>query len=115
MAHVCHKRFTSSAAARAENDAHLGTQSGCDCVLLVGTYEATGEASQPLFTARTDVVLLRREEAGTPLLHVLADEMQVDAPGQRALLDRLLDLLLSSALATWCAGRHDEAPGWFRA
>ena len=61
------------------------------------------------------MVLLSREEAGTPLLHLLADEMQVEAPGQRALLDRLLDVLLISALRTWFAGRQDEAPGWFRA
>ncbi len=86
-----------------------------ECVLLVGTYEGKGEASQPLLTALPHVVLLSREEAGTPLLHVLADEMQVDAPGQRALLDRLLDVLLISALRTWFAGRQDEAPGWFRA
>lgn len=86
-----------------------------DCALLVGTYEAKGEASQPLLTALPDVVLLSREEAGTPLLHLLADEVQVEAPGQRALLDRLLDVLLISALRTWFAGRQDEAPGWFRA
>jgi AraC-like DNA-binding protein len=85
------------------------------CVLLVGTYEGKGEASQPLLTALPGVVLLSREEAGTPLLHLLADEMQVEAPGQRALLDRLLDVLLISALRTWFAGRQDEAPGWFRA
>lgn len=86
-----------------------------DCVLLVGTYEGKGEASQPLLTALPKVVLLSREEAGTPLLHVLADEMQVEAPGQRVLLDRLLDVLLISALRTWFAGCRDDAPGWFRA
>lgn len=86
-----------------------------DCVLLVGTYEGKGEASQPLLTALPNVVLLSREEAGTPLLQVLAEEMQVEAPGQRALLDRLLDILLISTLRTWFAGRADEAPGWFRA
>lgn len=86
-----------------------------DCVLLVGTYEGKGEASQRLLSALPDVVLLSREEAGPPLLHVLAEEMQVEAPGQRALLDRLLDVLLISTLRTWFAGRQDEAPGWFRA
>lgn len=86
-----------------------------DCELLVGTYESSGEASRPLLTALPGVVLLSREEAGTPLLHVLAHEIQVEAPGQRALLDRLLDVLLISALRTWFTGRQDEAPGWFRA
>lgn len=86
-----------------------------DCVLLVGTYEGAGEAGRPLLSALPDVVLLGREEAATPLLHVLAEEMQVEAPGQRALLDRLLDVLLISTLRTWFAGRQDQAPGWFRA
>ena len=86
-----------------------------DCVLLVGTYEGKGEASQPLLSALPNVIMLGREEAGTPLLHVLAAEMQVEAPGQRALLDRLLDVLLISTLRTWFAERRDEAPGWFRA
>jgi AraC-like DNA-binding protein len=86
-----------------------------DCVLLVGTYEGKGEASQPLLSSLPNVVLLSREEADNPLLHLLADEMQVEAPGQRALLDRLLDALLISTLRTWFAGRQDEAPGWFRA
>lgn len=84
-------------------------------VLLVGTYDGKGEASQPLLSALPDVVLLSREEAGSPLLHVLAEEMQVEAPGQRALLDRLLDVLLISTLRTWFAARQDDAPGWFRA
>lgn len=86
-----------------------------DCVLLVGTYEGTGEASRPLLSALPGVVLLSREEAGTPLLRLLAAEMQIEAPGQRALLDRLLDVLLISTLRTWFAGRQDDAPGWFRA
>lgn len=86
-----------------------------ECVLLVGTYEGRGEASQPLLTSLPPVVLLSGERAETPLLRVLADEMQREAPGQRALLDRLLDVVLISTLRTWFAGRQEEAPGWFRA
>lgn len=86
-----------------------------DCVLLVGTYEGRGEASRPLMSALPDVVLLSQEEAATPLLHVLADEIQIEAPGQRVLLDRLLDVLLISTLRAWFAGRQEAGPGWFRA
>lgn len=86
-----------------------------DCVLLVGTYEGKGEASRPLITALPEVVLLSQEEAASPLLGVLEAEMQIEAPGQRALLDRLLDVLLISSLRTWFAARQDEGPGWFRA
>lgn len=49
------------------------------------------------------------------ILDVLAAEMQVEAPGQRALLDRLLDVLLIATLRGPFAGRADAAPGWFRA
>lgn len=84
-------------------------------VLLVGTYEGYGEASKPLLSALPGVVLLGPDELGTPLLPVLADEMQVEAPGQRALLDRLLDVLLISTLRTWFAAEQAAAPGWFRA
>lgn len=85
-----------------------------DCALLVGTYEGKGEAGRPLLSSLPGVVLLSRQEAGTALLHVLAEEMKIQAPGQRALLDRLLDVLLISSLRTWFVGRGDEAPGWFR-
>lgn len=86
-----------------------------ECVLLVGTYEGKGQASQPLLSALPPVVLLRREDTGASLLDVLAAETQVESPGQGALLDRLLDVVLISTLRTWFAGRHGDAPGWFRA
>lgn len=84
-------------------------------VLLIGTYEGRGEASRPLLSALPPVVLLRRQDVRAPLLEVLGEETAVEAPGQRALLDRLLDVLLISSLRTWFASREQEAPGWFRA
>ena len=38
-----------------------------------------------------------------------------DEPGQEAVLDRLLDLLLIAALRAWFARPDAEAPGWYRA
>lgn len=100
-----------------------GHDLGSGSVLLVGTYEGAGETTRPLLSVLPDVVHLASDgpdgpdgPAGpTPLLGVLEAEVQVDAPGQRALLDRLLDALLISTLRTWCVRRADEAPGWFRA
>ncbi|WP_100415114.1 AraC family transcriptional regulator [Mumia flava] len=92
-----------------------GHRADASCILLVGTYEGAGEASKPLLNALPAVVALTPEELGTPVLPVLAAEMQVEAPGQRALLDRLLDVLLISTLRTWFALQQTEAPGWFRA
>ncbi len=92
-----------------------GHRPDTSCVLFVGTYEGQGEASKPLLSALPDVVLLGPGQMETPLLPVLAAEMQVEAPGQRVLLDRLLDALLIAALRTWFAAQQTEAPGWFRA
>ena len=39
----------------------------------------------------------------------------VDQPGQEAVLDRLLDLLLIAVLRAWFARPEAEAPGWYRA
>lgn len=114
-------RCTSANDGRALRDERsLGIRTwGCtpdaDCMLLVGTYEGKGEASRPLLSALPRVVLLSREEAGGALLDVLAEEVQIEAPGQRALLDRLLDAVLISTLRTYFASREEGAPGWFRA
>jgi AraC-like DNA-binding protein len=92
-----------------------GHRADASCVLLVGTYEGEGEASRPLLSALPDVVLLGPGELDSPLLGVLAAEMQVEAPGQRVLLDRVLDAVLIATLRTWFAARQSDAPGWFRA
>ncbi|WP_245565479.1 AraC family transcriptional regulator [Nocardioides insulae] len=86
-----------------------------ECELLIGTYEGEGEASRPLLSALPHLVLLGNDEAETSLLEVIAAQLPVEAPGQRALLDRLLDVLLISTLRTWFAGREERAPGWYRA
>jgi AraC-like DNA-binding protein len=41
--------------------------------------------------------------------------VQRDEPGQEAVLDRLLDLLLIATLRAWFAGPEAEAPSWYRA
>lgn len=86
-----------------------------ETVLLTGTYEHAGETGRPLLCALPDVVVLGREEWPSVLPDLLAQEATIDAPGQAAVLDRLLDVLLISALRTWLASRADEAPGWYRA
>jgi len=51
----------------------------------------------------------------SPLVPVLAEEIVKDEPGQEAVLDRLLDLLLVTVLRAWFARHQAEAPGWYRA
>lgn len=85
------------------------------CVLLVGTYEGAGEASRPLLSALPPLLVHDAPDDVLQILSVLAREMQVEVPGQRVLLDRLLDVLLIATLRTWFTARRDAAPGWFRA
>jgi AraC-like DNA-binding protein len=46
---------------------------------------------------------------------LLAEEIVKDEPGQEAVLDRLLDLLLIAALRAWFSTAGIEAPAWYRA
>jgi len=50
-----------------------------------------------------------------PVLPLLADEMVKDDPGQEAVLDRLLDVLLIAVLRAWFARPEAGAPDWYRA
>jgi AraC-like DNA-binding protein len=46
---------------------------------------------------------------------LLAEELQHEGPGQEVVLDRLLDLLLITALRSWLDGPDARAPGWYAA
>jgi len=49
------------------------------------------------------------------LIPLLAGEIVKDDPGQEAVLDRLLDLLLITTLRSWFSRPDAEAPAWYRA
>jgi AraC-like DNA-binding protein len=84
-------------------------------VLLTGTYQLDGEVSGRLLRALPPLLVLRDDEWDCPVIPLLADEIVKDAPGQEAVLDRLLDLLLIAVLRAWFARPEGEAPGWYRA
>jgi AraC-like DNA-binding protein len=84
-------------------------------VLLTGTYEGEGAVSQRLVRALPPLIVLREDEWDCPVIPLLADEIVKDEPGQEAVLDRLLDLLVIAVLRAWFARPEAEAPGWYRA
>jgi AraC-like DNA-binding protein len=84
-------------------------------VMLNGTYEAEGEVSRRLMGALPPVLVLPGDTWESPLLSLLATEIVKDEPGQEAVLDRLLDLLLIAVLRAWFARPDAEAPAWYRA
>lgn len=84
-------------------------------VLLTGTYSGDGEISRRLVDALPRLIMLRDNEWDCPVVPLLADEIGKDDPGQEAVLDRLLDLLVVAVLRAWFARPEAQAPAWYRA
>jgi AraC-like DNA-binding protein len=84
-------------------------------VILSGTYELEGEISRRLLNALPPLLVLPSDAWESPLVGLLAEEIGKDDPGQEAVLDRLLDLLLIAVLRAWFARPDADAPGWYRA
>src|SRR6478672_7275756 len=84
-------------------------------VMLTGTYQLHGEVSRRLLRALPSVLVARDGEWDCPVIPLLADEIVKDEPGQEAVLDRLLDLLVIAVLRAWFARPDNGAPDWYRA
>lgn len=79
-------------------------------ILLTGTYASANDVSTRLLEALPRLAVVSAAELDSPLVALLAGEVSVEAAGQEAVLDRLLDLLLIAALRSWFA-RSSET-GW---
>ncbi|MER7893832.1 AraC family transcriptional regulator [Micromonospora sp. NPDC094482] len=84
-------------------------------ILLTGTYTMQGAVGQRLLGALPPLVVVRHDSWDSPLVPLLATEIVKDDPGQEAVLDRLLDLLLIATLREWFAQPGAEAPAWYTA
>jgi AraC-like DNA-binding protein len=84
-------------------------------VMITGTYQMDGEISHRLLRALPTLIVLPNDQLDSPLIPLMADEIVKDEPGQEAVLDRLLDLLLIAVLRAWFARPEAEAPAWYRA
>jgi AraC-like DNA-binding protein len=84
-------------------------------MVLSGTYQLTGEVSRRLLGALPALLVLPADALDSPLVALLGEEVVKDEPGQEAVLDRLLDLLLIAVLRAWFARPDAEAPGWYQA
>ncbi|MFI6045389.1 AraC family transcriptional regulator [Nocardia sp. NPDC051321] len=90
-----------------------GTDAYGATVMVTGTYESAGAASQRLLRALPQVIVLQRGDFDTRLLDILVDEAVKEQPAQGAVLDRLLDMVLIAALRAWFA--RNDAPAWYHA
>jgi AraC-like DNA-binding protein len=92
-----------------------GNAADGETVMLTGTYQLDGEVSRRLLRALPPLLTLAEDAWDCPLIPLLADEIVKDEPGQEAVLDRLLDLLLIAVLRAWFARPEADAPAWYRA
>ena len=92
-----------------------GNDPAGSAVLLVGTYQVAGEVGGRLMSALPRLVVMPAGTGDAPLVDLLAAELARDEPGQEAVLDRLLDLLLIATLRTWFSRAEAATPGWYRA
>jgi AraC-like DNA-binding protein len=84
-------------------------------VFVTGTYHLHGEVSQRLLRVLPTLAVVGADLWDTSLIRFLADEIPKSDPGQDAVLDRLLDLLLIATLRAWFARPGGETPGWWDA
>lgn len=84
-------------------------------MFLVGAYEALSEVSDRLLRALPPVLALSGQEWRSPLVSLLCDEVVKDEPGQAAVLDRLIDLVLIAVLKAWFARPEAGDTKWNQA
>ncbi|GAA1658489.1 AraC family transcriptional regulator [Actinoplanes couchii] len=99
---------------RSSSDLALGPRTfgfdteGSD-LFVTADFPLLSAASRRLLETLPTVAVVPGEHRTTPLLEVLAAEVDQEEPGQQVILDRLLDLLLVRALRAWFT-RDDVKP-----
>ncbi|MFB6836237.1 cupin domain-containing protein [Streptomyces sp. NPDC056361] len=89
---------------------------GGTTLLLTGSYQVDGRVSERLIGGLPRVLVVHQDDGKTgPILELTDNEISRDDPGQQAVLDRLLDLLLLSTLREWFARPEADPPAWYRA
>lgn len=81
-------------------------------VLLTGTYQLRHEIGRRLLDALPPLLVQPAHAGDDALVRLLAAEVGRAEPGQEAVLDRILDLLLVSVVRTWLANAEAGAPAW---
>ena len=92
-----------------------GNDPAGETLIITGVYDLPGEVSGRIIRSLPPIVVVRHHTWDSRLIPMLREEAGRDEPGQQAVLDRLLDLLLIAALRAWFARPDAEAPAWYRA
>lgn len=84
-------------------------------VMLHGIYELHGSAGDRLLDMLPDLTVVPAGARTRGPLELLSVEAERDEPGQDAVLNRLLDLVLVTALRSWGTETVPELPTWLTA
>ncbi|GAA1679593.1 AraC family transcriptional regulator [Fodinicola feengrottensis] len=84
-------------------------------VLVTGTYQVSGAVSRRLLDGLPSALVVPAVDIRCRVAEVALFEIGVEEPGQQVILDRLLDVMLVSALRAWFTRPGANDPGWYRA
>jgi AraC-like DNA-binding protein len=79
--------------------------------LLTGTYESHTALGSDLLESLPTVISIHHESHHA-IAALLAEEMVRESPGQQAVLDRLLDVLVVDTLRSWYQRQAEPSPWW---
>jgi len=86
-----------------------------DDTMVVASYESTSEIGQLVTDAMPALAFLPAGRIDPGLLGVMTAELDRDALAQTSLLDRLVDVILISAVRAWLDEHPTDTPGWISA
>lgn len=84
-------------------------------VVLTGSFLHSGRIADRLLGALPPALVVPRERQRSRALSLLEAELGSREPGQQAVLDRLVDLVLIGALRDWFALPESMPPAWYGA
>ncbi|HVX47600.1 MAG TPA: AraC family transcriptional regulator [Mycobacteriales bacterium] len=92
-----------------------GSSAASHTDLVRSAYPATGRVAWRLLDALPPVLRVPAGAIPPAARDLMNSQIDVAAPGQQAILDRLLDLLVVVAIRAWFEGPEGRAPGWYGA
>ncbi|MER6241059.1 AraC family transcriptional regulator [Streptomyces clavifer] len=86
-----------------------------DPVIVNGLYAVEAGTPSLLLAALPPLAVIPAGQGPSPISLVALEDAACPAPGQQVLLDRMLDLMLITALRAWFTRPGAEVPAWYRA
>lgn len=84
-------------------------------VVLKGAFGTQSGVGERVLNGLPPVLTVAAGPSTTPTIDAIAHELAHDRPGQQAVLERQLELLLVTALREWLDRPGSEPPAWYRA